>query len=199
VCVMVPRMRLERIRPCGHRPLKTACLPIPPPGHERGACLWAGTIRTAPSPSSQTRHHDHRCQPPDVPPRRLRSCGSTGVVSTPPRERPPATLAAGAARAVRTKGRVPPAHAIERLHAARSRYSRAAGPRRCVVRSVARDRRAEEPRAHADRVFTRRNFRPTGRSRCPARSDGLIGCDGLDQQTWGFARQSPVRAVHRLV
>ena len=34
-CRVVPRMRLELIRPCEHRPLKTACLPIPPPGPER--------------------------------------------------------------------------------------------------------------------------------------------------------------------
>ena len=30
---MVPRMRFELIRPYGHCPLKTACLPISPPGH----------------------------------------------------------------------------------------------------------------------------------------------------------------------
>ena len=33
---LVPRMRLELIRPFGHRPLKTACLPIPPPGRQAG-------------------------------------------------------------------------------------------------------------------------------------------------------------------
>ena len=36
---MVPRRRLELPRPCGHRYLKPARLPIPPPGHGRdGAC-----------------------------------------------------------------------------------------------------------------------------------------------------------------
>ena len=34
--IVVPRMRLELIRPFGHRPLKTACLPIPPPRHVGG-------------------------------------------------------------------------------------------------------------------------------------------------------------------
>ena len=37
--LMVPRRRLELPRPCGHRYLKPARLPIPPPGH-RGAA-WA--------------------------------------------------------------------------------------------------------------------------------------------------------------
>ena len=31
---VVPRMRFELIHPCGHQPLKLACLPIPPPRHE---------------------------------------------------------------------------------------------------------------------------------------------------------------------
>src|SRR3990172_7917755 len=31
VTMLVPRRRFELLRPCEHRPLKTACLPIPPP------------------------------------------------------------------------------------------------------------------------------------------------------------------------
>lgn len=41
---LVPRMRLELIRPCEHRPLKTACLPIPPPRHAKPG--RSGGIRT---------------------------------------------------------------------------------------------------------------------------------------------------------
>lgn len=36
---MVPPVRLERTRPCGHQILSLACLPIPPQG------LWAGTAK----------------------------------------------------------------------------------------------------------------------------------------------------------
>src|SRR4029077_16148363 len=35
---MVPRRRLELPRPCGHRYLKPARLPIPPPGHREADC-----------------------------------------------------------------------------------------------------------------------------------------------------------------
>jgi hypothetical protein len=35
---MVPRRRLELPRPCGHRYLKPARLPIPPPGHRDADC-----------------------------------------------------------------------------------------------------------------------------------------------------------------
>src|SRR5262245_62061728 len=38
---MVPRRRLELPRPCGHRYLKPARLPIPPPGHRRGLAILA--------------------------------------------------------------------------------------------------------------------------------------------------------------
>ena len=37
MCSVVPRMRFELIHPYGHCPLKTARLPIPPPGHGRVA------------------------------------------------------------------------------------------------------------------------------------------------------------------
>ena len=34
ITFMVPRRRFELLRACAHCPLKTACLPIPPPRHE---------------------------------------------------------------------------------------------------------------------------------------------------------------------
>ena len=33
IYMLVPRRRFELLHPCGHGPLKTACLPIPPPRH----------------------------------------------------------------------------------------------------------------------------------------------------------------------
>src|SRR5690606_17799255 len=48
VRMLVPRMRLEVIRPYGHRPLKTACLPIPPPRH---AAHWQEWRDSNPRPT----------------------------------------------------------------------------------------------------------------------------------------------------
>lgn len=47
VNVMVPRMRLELIRPCGHCPLKTACLPF----HHLGNVYLEAGLQTLPSGS----------------------------------------------------------------------------------------------------------------------------------------------------
>ena len=33
---LVPQTGLEPVRPCGHRILSPACLPVPPPGHGVG-------------------------------------------------------------------------------------------------------------------------------------------------------------------
>jgi hypothetical protein len=48
---MVPRKRLELSRPFGHRYLKPARLPIPPPGH-LWAALKAGIFITDPAKST---------------------------------------------------------------------------------------------------------------------------------------------------
>ena len=77
---LVPRMRLELIRPYGHRPLKTACLPIPPP--RRVLAGGSGGTRVPDlrcSGASRDAHH-HAC-----PARTRLSSGFARPESTSPR------------------------------------------------------------------------------------------------------------------
>ncbi len=59
--IVVPRTRLELARPCGHYPLKVACLPISPSGQNSGAKLqkifFNSTKKTTFVKSKQTKLH----------------------------------------------------------------------------------------------------------------------------------------------